>query len=273
MTDYRENKVTGQLVILSSRRSARPGEKKEEKPKCPFCYGNESMTPPESYRWGEGNHNEQGWKIRVVPNKFQITEIHEVIVHSPDHGLDLQDLPDEHVIKILETYQQRYNLYQNQGQVVIFNNTGREAGESLEHAHSQLAVVPSGFPIKSNILSSVLEDIAYQNSQYSVLCPRTSEWSYETIIVPNKRNRTFGELENEELASLALILKNVLLAIQKEVGRFPYNYYIYPGVDCYIRITPRMIRRAGFEEATGIFVNTKNPLEVLELMKKSLNLG
>ncbi len=45
--------------------------------KCPFCYGNESMTPPEIYvgRPPGSAPNSQGWQLRVVSNKFPALKI------------------------------------------------------------------------------------------------------------------------------------------------------------------------------------------------------
>ena len=39
---------------------------------CPFCPGNELMTPPEilSFREPDSESNSPGWWVRVVPNKY-----------------------------------------------------------------------------------------------------------------------------------------------------------------------------------------------------------
>src|SRR3989344_2438626 len=61
----------------------------------PFAPGNEAMTPPEVFRIGEGEPNKPGWKVRVVPNKYPITDIHEVIIHSPDAEKNIENLTVE----------------------------------------------------------------------------------------------------------------------------------------------------------------------------------
>ena len=40
---------------------------------CPFCAGNEDMTPPEVYRYPTSDGD--GWHVRVIPNKFPALKI------------------------------------------------------------------------------------------------------------------------------------------------------------------------------------------------------
>ena len=91
---------TQRWIVISPVRQARPDEEREmAKPRvCPFCEGNEKETPPEILRIGVGEKDTPGWKIRVVPNKFPITDIHEVIIHSPDHNKDIEDFALMHIV-------------------------------------------------------------------------------------------------------------------------------------------------------------------------------
>src|SRR3990172_1270939 len=77
---------------------------RNEVTKCPFCAGNEATTPPEVYRIGPGEKDKPGWLVRVVPNKYPITDIHEVIIHSPDDAKDIEQIPIEQVTHILTAY-------------------------------------------------------------------------------------------------------------------------------------------------------------------------
>src|SRR3989344_8554471 len=134
---------TQRWIVISPVRSDRPDEHRDgESKECPFCCGNESMTPPEVLRIGQGYQNCLGWTIRVVPNLFPITDIHEVIIHSPDDEKNIGSLPLEQVSRIVTAYRDRYRAHQNDGQVMIFCNQGLHAGASLRHPHSQLVVVP-----------------------------------------------------------------------------------------------------------------------------------
>ena len=110
--------------------------------RCPFCPGNEEDTPPEVSRIGEGEKNKPGWQVRVFANLFPITEIHEVVVHSPDHEKNIEDFSLDQVKNIIRTYIDRFNSLKDKGKVFYFHNYSLISGASLVHPHSQVAVVP-----------------------------------------------------------------------------------------------------------------------------------
>ena len=80
MPQLRQDPTTKEWVIIAAERSKRPHdfiktktliEKPPYKEDCPFCPGNEHLTPHESlaYRSG-GPADSKGWWVRVIPNKF-----------------------------------------------------------------------------------------------------------------------------------------------------------------------------------------------------------
>jgi len=240
----------------------------------PFATGNESMTPPEVYRVGEGEPGKPGWKVRVVPNKFPITDIHEVIIHSPDEAHDLEDLPLEQVILILQTYRQRYQAHQNDGHVLIFCNHGLSSGASLVHPHAQLVVIPHQINLDA-LAREPVNNIVEDNTYFTVYCPDFSQWPYEVWIAPKKEKTLFGNISDEEIKDLGQILKSTLCRLKgcydnPEVKKiradipFAYNFYIYHGENWFIRIIPRFIHRAGFELGTGLNVNMIDPKDAAE---------
>lgn len=100
-------------VILAPRRAKRPDVAVKTQSVCPFCYGKEKEEP-DVYRVG-GGRGDTNWQIRVVPNKFPFAQLHEIIIHSPDHHKNFGELPLDQVELILKTYQQRYNFYREKG--------------------------------------------------------------------------------------------------------------------------------------------------------------
>lgn len=262
-------------VIVSPIRSNRPNGnlKKRAVFKCPFCEGHEKETPPEVLRMGGGEANKKGWKLRIVPNKFPITDIHEVIIHSPDDEHDLEDLSLAQVGMVLFAYRERYNFYRKKGQVLIFCNHGEHAGASLKHPHSQLVVIPSQINLDT-LSREPLTNMIMNNKYFNVHCPDFSQWPYEVWIVPKKENTVFGDLDDKELTDLAEIFKRTLRAIKKvydskQFGHIPfaYNYYIYHKENWYLRIIPRFVHRAGFELGTGLSVNVTDPYEAAMELK------
>lgn len=278
MAKYVPDVKTQRWVIIAPGRIARPEDTKGQTPVCPFCPGNEALTPPETYRIGPGVANSPGWLVRVVPNKYSITDIHEVIIHSPDDQKDIEDLPLEQAVRVLTAYRDRYRAHESNGHVLIFCNHGERAGASLKHPHSQLAVIPRQINLDT-LSREPINNIVEENQQFITYCPDFSQWPYETWIVPKSESGKFGDITDQSLGDLAAVLKTTLqklVAVFADPGNilnprreeFVYNYYIFHGVNWYIRITPRFVHRAGFELGTGLNVNIIDPTEAAERLRQ-----
>lgn len=172
MPELRQDPITKKWVIIATERSKRPSDfpiKHEERKggACPFCKGNEKMTPPEivSYREPDTRPDEPGWWIRVVPNKFAALGkeettgspegdfflsrpgigAHEVIIESADHNASLEQHSIEQLQEIFRAWKERHDHLINEKPiqyVQIFKNEGAIAGASLEHPHSQIIATP-----------------------------------------------------------------------------------------------------------------------------------
>jgi len=272
MAKYVPDVKTQRWVIISPTRTKRPDDSGTEHPGCPFCENNESATPPELYRVGPGVADSPGWLVRVVPNKYPITDIHEVIIHSPSDTDDIEHMPVEQVVRILTTYRDRYRAHEHDGQVLIFCNHGFHAGASLKHPHSQLVVVPKQINLDS-LYREPITNIIEENANFVTYCPDFSQWPYETWIAPKNEGARFGDIKDSELSDLAGIMQKLLQKMEKiyiastikpkdrSDNTFVYNYYIYHGQNWFIRIIPRFIHRAGFELGTGLNVNVVDPTE------------
>ena len=171
MPEIRLNVMTGDWVIISPERATRPANPSAPTPStqfpahdksCPFCKGNESLTPPETHR----HQDSQGdWLVRCVPNKFPAVDSegkvardnsllfrsisgvgqHEVIIETPRHNETVVWLNRQHFAHVLEVCRHRFlALYEDPRieHVTLFKNHGREAGASLEHPHTQIVGLP-----------------------------------------------------------------------------------------------------------------------------------
>lgn len=273
---------TQRWIVISPTRIDRPDDTRDEKEPakkvCVFCPGNEHLTPPEYMRVGEGEKDKSGWRIRVVPNKFPITDVHEVIIHSPNHDRDIEDFDAAHNTDILKTYRLRFQAHAGEGQVMIFCNHGEHAGASLRHAHSQLVLIPKQINLDA-LVREPIQNIVDDNNFFVTYCPDFSQWPYEVWIAPKKEATTFGDINDEELKDLASILQKALKRLHKRYEDpslrkihpgmpFAYNFYIHHAKNWFIRIIPRLIHRAGFELGTGLSVNIVDPtVAAQELIK------
>jgi UDPglucose--hexose-1-phosphate uridylyltransferase len=174
MPELRRHYFLDEYCIIASERKKRPSDFQCAKTAagdesvCPFCPGNEEMTPPADAVYldqevlSDGLERISGWKVRVFPNVFPAMVpspasataewialpgqgYHEVIVDSPLHGENPADFSQEHMERLIHVYRDRYVHYSSSGlvkYVSIFKNWGREAGASLSHSHSQLITLP-----------------------------------------------------------------------------------------------------------------------------------
>ncbi|HXN55696.1 MAG TPA: galactose-1-phosphate uridylyltransferase [Myxococcales bacterium] len=168
MPELRKDPVVDRWVIIAPERADRPqawlrrgGEDGDDAAGCPFCPGNEAMTPPELYALRDG----PAWSVRVVPNRYPAlrTEIqlsregrgsfdrmsgtgaHEVIIETPQHGVSLGQLPAKQVSAVLSAWQVRMRDLARDERLrcaLLFKNEGLAAGATLSHAHSQLMALP-----------------------------------------------------------------------------------------------------------------------------------
>jgi UDPglucose--hexose-1-phosphate uridylyltransferase len=173
MSEIRQNRLTGEWVIIAPERAKRGGnlpkpaaiaEVPARVADCPFCPGNEVMTPGEGYR---ANGPDGQWRIRSVANKFSVLSssgdvapaektghwrhavncvgLHEVLVESPRHDAAAGTLSVEHICGILDAYRQRFQTFYADPRVrhvIIFKNQGADAGASQQHPHSQIVGLP-----------------------------------------------------------------------------------------------------------------------------------
>lgn len=169
MSELRRDPATDRWVIISTKRSARPSDFMSQPDSlngnnlCPFCAGNEAVTPPEIL--SVSCELRQNWRVRVVPNKYPALEfegtpscerrgpyecmkgvgVHEVIVESPDHEASFKNFSDDHACDIIWVFKERLTSLRQDPRIehaLIFKNHGRAAGASLAHPHTQLAGLP-----------------------------------------------------------------------------------------------------------------------------------
>jgi UDPglucose--hexose-1-phosphate uridylyltransferase len=273
MSKYVPDISSRRWVLISPQRLGRPGVN-DKKYHCPFCPGHEKETTPSILRYGPGKPNTPGWRLRVIPNKFPITDIHEIFIHSPSHDKDIESLPLPQIELIIKAYRDRYNTHKKRGQVMIFCNHGEHAGASLDHPHSQLVVLPNQINIDTLAKEPIL-NLVKENKFYILYCPDFSQWPYEVWIAPKKDGTVFGDITDDEITDLSEILHNIIKKLahlynKHRVSRLPfgYNYYIYPKENWYLRVIPRYVHRAGFELGTGLQVNIIDPKDAAEELRK-----
>ena len=258
----------GRWVVSAPKRAKRPNEAKGDEPLCPFCPGNES-NEEEVYRVGGADSD---WKVWVVKNKYPFAEVHEIVVRSPDHHKNFDELPLPQNELILQTFRKRFNEYKGKGQVYIFHNKGDKSGESLTHPHSQIAVIPKRVKLEIPPLDRSDNTGLFEAGQFVLFCPKTSRWPDEVWIAPKKKGALFGEITDEEIRVFAKLLYRLVQIMDIRHGHeFSFNFYIYPSKDWYLRLIPREKILGAFELGTGIVINTQDPSETFRFINDHFN--
>jgi len=263
---FLKNVFANQWVISVPRRAKRPDIAFGQVPPCPFCPGREK-DEKEIYRVG-GKEGDSNWDVRVVSNKFPFAPTHEIIVHSQDHHKNIDELPMGNVHKLFQVYRDRYRALKDEGNIVIFQNHGQDGGESLQHPHSQLVVIPKHVVLEVPPLPP-LDGPTKETEHFYIFCPLTSQWPDEVWIVPNDQHGAFGDSTDEELHDLSYVMQRLIEIFDLRHGHeFAFNYYISPWNSWYLRIIPRQKRLGGFELATNVYVNTQDPKETIAFIQE-----
>lgn len=240
MAELRRDPITGRWVIIETDKIKRPSDYAVEQHAkkggiCPFCPGNEHMTPSEidAHREGEIKSNAPGWQTRIIPNKFPALRIegnldrtglglydmmngigaHEVIIENPDHNKELSDLTDHDVEKVVWAYRNRSLDLRGDNRfkyILIFKNYGATAGATLEHPHSQLIALPI-------VPKRVIEELRWAGRYYEY----RERCLFCDIIHQDMDERERIVAENKGFIALAPF-----------VSRFPFEISIYPKLHC-----------------------------------------
>ena len=179
MPELRKDPIIGRWVIIANERARRPSDyifaiEREEAPTdhrkgCPFCEGNESLTPREIFALRKKGTlpDTPGWSVRVIPSVSPFLSIkgdldrhgkgmydlmngvgtHEIIIPTPRHdaGPFIKDIQQiEKLNDVLITRMHELKKDPRLKYVLIFKNHGKSAGGgNIRHQHLQLIATPA----------------------------------------------------------------------------------------------------------------------------------
>jgi len=226
---------------------------------------------------------------------------HEVIVESPDHSTTLARMDDAEVEQAIAAYLQRAQSVLDDSRVehvTLFKNHGPAAGTSLEHPHAQLIgtpVIPHevrdrletalGFYDDTGrcIFCATLEEereegirIVEENEHFTAFIPFAALSPFHLWIYPRRHSASFLGMSDEEIPSLARILRRTLRRLYDGLSDPDYNLIIRTApkeseqvryYHWYLSIVPRLTKTAGFEMGSGMFINTASPEESAQFLR------
>lgn len=229
---------------------------------CPFCPGNEEVSPPALETYGP----EGRWLVRVVPNLYPAFEgdepfvvtnrgpvftqataggIHEVLVISPDHDKTWSMLDEDQTSLVMAAIRDRIEEHSTipglrYSQAIV--NSGREAGASVDHPHGQLlgmSFVPrelveeqAGFArfagrcllcTAADAEENVGHRVVYADERVLVICPFWSGSPYEMMIIPRTHCPHLHHSPPADLKAVGKALRETLGSLRDVVGDVAYN--------------------------------------------------
>lgn len=303
--EIRKDYIQEKYVIIAPQRAKRPHELerperviKPKKEHCVFCQKN-LKNVKSLLTIGPKNN----WQIKVVANKFPAVSLNnaraygtqEVIIETPDHLPELEDLPTEHIAKLLDVYAQRTKEISKNKKIeyiLIFKNNGGQAGASLMHAHSQIFAthflpphlfdksqkqqeykIKHGTCVYCDVIKKEVKGprLVFQDRNIIAFTPYASMHNYEVWITLKRHIDNITMLTSDERYSFADVLKKLLIKINKL--NLPYNYYFHQVINdedqhLYMKLTPRGSVWAGVEIGSGIVINPISPEEAAEFYRK-----
>jgi len=230
---------------------------------------------------------------------------HEVIIETPTHGETLTTMSEAAIEKVFWAWRERvFDLKRDVRlrHIVIFKNHGGAAGASLEHSHSQLIALPivpremkeelygskRHFQIKERcVFCDIVRQetrsglrIITESADFVAIAPYAPRFPFETWFLPKRHRARFEEATQSEFASLARILKDILLRMNKTLLTPAYNLIVHsaplqeePGAaesyHWHIEVMPKLTRVAGFEWGTGFYINPTGPEEAADVLRKT----
>lgn len=236
MSELRRDPISGRWVIVDTDSPKTPKDYNYEihtqkTGPCPFCFGNESVTPLEieSFRDPQTSANTPGWQVRVVPNKFPALRIegnidkrgmgiydlfngigaHEVLIETPYHNKDLPDLLEEEAQAVISMICRRIQDLEKDKRfkyIMVFKNYGPAAGASLEHPHTQIIALPM---VPKNALEELKGAQNYfEYRERCIFCDMIRQEQQEKIRIISENDR--------------------FLAYCPFVSKFPFEIWITP---------------------------------------------
>ncbi len=244
--------VPSESVLVATARSLRPKKAEEPAPRdtrrhvetCPFCTGNESMTPPVIAAYPD----EKNWEIRIVENLYPVLGDdrsnpnltfglqqtidgygrHEVMIDHDRHGIAVHEMSEPHLALLFGAYRDRMEqLYRSNKRlryVLVFKNFGPAAGASIAHTHSQLIATPV---IPDNVQAEVMNSRAfYHKNHHCIFCSLIDEaLTFEATIY----DRESGEIHRKiNVGQYVIERGKKFIAIKPFASRYEWEVHILP---------------------------------------------
>lgn len=285
----RHDPLSQRTVFVAPRRAARPSElgaTATSLDQCPFCAGHEHLTPPDLLR----SESEPGvWHARIVPNRYPVVEdlfvqdratprdeaaadslargTHDVVVEAADHLRSILSIPSNRWLAVWRLVRERLgalSMREDLAWATIFKNSGRAAGASLEHVHSQIVALDFVPPVLNTewqastttagsfaaLLMKAAEDdlIVAESGDLVAMVPPAPRQPLECWILPRHPEPRFHRTSDDAVVALAHLTRWFVSRLDRLVPDAAYNWWLHDAPFEHPRQTGR--RRPGAAETS-----------------------
>jgi UDPglucose--hexose-1-phosphate uridylyltransferase len=254
--------LSGRAVFLAPARAERPRE--ESLAACPFCAGNEALTPHEVLR--SPAECALPWLARIIPNRYPVVVdrghrapdglsagptagsrpahgVHDVVVESPRHDTSILEIDPRSWRASWALVRERLGHLAERDDLawgMVFKNSGPAAGASLDHVHSQLValdfvppVILSKLAAGGDPFAAILREaererrVVASTADLVALVPLAPRQPLETWILPRQPNAWFHAAGPEVAAGLADLLRVVVARIERAAPGAEFNWWLH----------------------------------------------
>jgi UDPglucose--hexose-1-phosphate uridylyltransferase len=262
MSELRWNPLLRTWTMVAANRQNRPLMPKDW---CPFCPGPGKKVPTD-------------FEVLLYPNDFpalsglnqpslqmpppwilykteEANGACEVILYSPDHDVQLHQLSEEHLRKLVDLWSDRMEYFRSQEivkYVFEFENRGSEVGVTMPHPHGQLYAYPfvplkletelrncrdyfneSGRNLLADMLHTELAEgqrLIFETDHFAVFLPHFTDYPYGIFIVPKVDIIWIDELNTAQRSEFGLVLRDISGMFDALFDRpFPYMMCFHQG--------------------------------------------
>jgi UDPglucose--hexose-1-phosphate uridylyltransferase len=283
-------------------------------PGCYLCPGNPRVSGHRNAAYGgvfvfDNDHPcvslEAPQDLEAAPGFYRnrpAVGLSRVVCYSPRHDVPLARLDEPSVVRLLEALQQQCRELGTRDEVnhvLAFENRGDVTGVSNPHPHCQIYatnfvfrtieleaeaaeqhLAAHGRVLFRDIIRAEEQDgrrVLDQNEQALSFVPYFARYPYEVFVAPRATHAGIADLDGEELAGFAAVLKRTLIRLEN-LWRMPFPYVMvlhqaptddepHPGFHFHVEIHPPLRKPgllkylAGPEIGGGNFLNDTSPEE------------
>lgn len=235
---------------------------------CVLCSGREKETPAEITSVREGGK----WLVRVMPNLSPVFQVegelgrkglgmydkmnsigaNEIVIESPEHGIQPEEMGPEQMLRIIRVYRGRVADLEKDARlryILIFKNSGKGAGAAYTHPHSELVatpVIPKGikgeldgakeyyaYKERCVFCDMIREElrlgdrVIFETSGFIAFSPFAPRFPFEFWILPKRHTCAFQDIRDDEMEDLGLILSTMTKKMKKTLNSPAYNYVVH----------------------------------------------